>query len=145
MTVRQGYLYVFGLTWIAGFYASLLLLTLVRPGRTERLVFRSRLLTTFGTLAYAVYLSHNSINALLHMAILGGPPRIRGWASAGVTLLSLITVMSLAAVSWKFLERPLIRRAHSRYQYAAATQPPSIDVPGAGMPAERSAAGAGGG
>jgi peptidoglycan/LPS O-acetylase OafA/YrhL len=121
-TLRQRYVYTFGLTWIAAFYASLLLLAVVNPGKVETFVFRSRMLTKLGTVAYAVYLLHQGINALFHLAAFGGEPKIVGLSSLGVTLLSLGTVLLLAAISWKLLEKPLIRHAHLTYQYASATE-----------------------
>jgi peptidoglycan/LPS O-acetylase OafA/YrhL len=107
-----------GLTWIAAFYTSLLLLTLVNPGRIVKFIFGSQLLRKLGTVAYAVYLFHQGINGLFHLAFFGGTPRIVGLSSLGVTLLSLVTVLLLAAISWQVLEKPLIRYAHSAYQYA---------------------------
>ena len=121
-TLRQRYVYTFGLTWIAAFYASLLLLAVVNPGKVETFIFRSRMLTKLGTVAYAVYLLHQGINALFHLAAFGGEPKIVGLSSLGVTLLSLGTVLLLAAISWKLLEKPLIRHAHLTYQYASATE-----------------------
>src|SRR5262249_9756097 len=58
LTVQRRYIYVFGITWIAAFYASLLLLVVVDPGRLEIIVFRSELLRGLGTVAYGVYLFH---------------------------------------------------------------------------------------
>lgn len=114
---NQRFLYTGGLTWIAAFYASLLLLTVVNPGRIETACFRSRILMNLGTIAYAVYIFHQGINALFHFAILGRVPGIGSWPSLSVTLLSLITVILLAALSWRLFEKPLIRRAHAAYRY----------------------------
>jgi peptidoglycan/LPS O-acetylase OafA/YrhL len=113
----QRHLYTLGLTWIAIFYTLLLLLTLVNPGRFETICFRSQVLMKLGTVAYAVYIFHQGINDLLHFVFFGRMPRIGDWSSLSVTLLSLITVMLLAALSWRLLEKPLIRRAHALYRY----------------------------
>jgi peptidoglycan/LPS O-acetylase OafA/YrhL len=122
LTLRQRYLYGIGLTWIAAFYASMFLLTVINPGKIELFIFRSQLLRKLGTVAYAVYLFHQGINSLFHMAIFGAEPKIVGLSSLGVTVLSLVTVFALSAISWKLLEKPLIRHAHSTYQYATATE-----------------------
>jgi peptidoglycan/LPS O-acetylase OafA/YrhL len=113
----QKYLYIVGLTWIGAFYASLLLLTLVNPGRIGTSLFRSQVLIKLGTVAYAVYIFHQGINALFHFAIFGRGPSINSWSSLSVTVLSLITVILLAALSWKTFEKPLIRHAHAAYRY----------------------------
>jgi peptidoglycan/LPS O-acetylase OafA/YrhL len=113
----QNFLYVFGLSWIAAFYASLLLLTVVNPGRMEITCFRSRILMALGTVAYAVYILHQGVNALFHFAILGRVPGNSTWSAISVTFLSLTAVMLLSALSWRLLEKPLIRRAQVCYRY----------------------------
>ena len=122
LTLRQRYVYTVGLTWIAAFYASILLLTVVNPGRIETLIFRSQMLTKLGTVAYAVYLLHPGVNALFHLAAFGSVPKIVGLSSLGITLVSLVTVLLLSAISWQVLEKPLIRHARSTYQYTTATE-----------------------
>lgn len=110
--------YVFGLSWVAAFYATLLTLTVVNPGRIETSIFRHVLLGKLGTIAYAVYIFHEGTNRLLHFAVFGTEPNIKDWQSLAITLLSVVIVMVLAAVSWRFMEKPLIRSAHTKYLYA---------------------------
>jgi peptidoglycan/LPS O-acetylase OafA/YrhL len=76
----------------------------------------SQVLVKLGTVADAVYIFHQGINALLHFAILGGRSNVSDWSSLSVTLLSLITVMLLAALSWRLLEIAAIRHAHAVYR-----------------------------
>ena len=111
------HLYPFGLTWVAAFYTSLLLLTVVNPGPLETTSFRSQTLVKLGTVAYAVYIFHQGINALMRFAFFGERSNVSNWTSLSVTLLSLITVMLLAALSWRLLEKPLIQRSHIVYRY----------------------------
>ena len=106
-----------GFSLLAGMYASLLVLVVVNPGRIERSIFRWAPLRTLGTLAYAVYMFHAGVSFLLHGSILGREPRLDDWPSVFVTLLSLLTVLLLAGISWRMMEQPLIRRAHSKYRY----------------------------
>jgi peptidoglycan/LPS O-acetylase OafA/YrhL len=119
---------VWGLTLIAGFCASLLVLVLVEPGRIEGAFFRFYPLARLGTVAYAVYLFHQGTNGLVHFAILGREPSVADWPSRVVTLVALAIVLLLAAMSWRLLEEPLIRRAHSRYRYGP--HPPALPIPG---------------
>jgi peptidoglycan/LPS O-acetylase OafA/YrhL len=113
----QRFTYVFGLTWIAAFYAVLLLLTVVHPGRILEGCFRSRLLMRLGTVAYAVYIFHVGINALVLAAVFRQIPSVRHWSSMPATLLSFLISISLAILSWRVLEKPLIRHAHAAYRY----------------------------
>lgn len=109
-----------GYSWLAAFYALLLLLVVVNPGRIEKLCFGNFVLVRLGTIAYALYIFHPGVNILYHWAILGRRPIVDGWPSLCVTLLSLMTVIVLSELSWRVLEQPLIRRARCRYRYAAA-------------------------
>jgi peptidoglycan/LPS O-acetylase OafA/YrhL len=113
----QRFLYVFGLTWIAAFYALLFLLTLLNPEGIETRCLRTPLLLKFGAVSYAVYLFHVGINEFFHFAILGRLPGFSDSSSLLVTLLSVVTIMSLAELSWRFLEKPLMRHAHAIYRY----------------------------
>jgi len=124
LSLREQYLYVFGLTWIAAFYATLFLLIVADPGRIEKAIFGSQLLKRLGTVSYSVYLFHEGINGIFHQVVFGREPRIVGLSSLGLTLLSLAVVLLLSAISWQLLEKPLIRHAHSTYKYAAAVETP---------------------
>lgn len=106
-----------GYSWMAAFYLSLMVLVVVAPGRLERVVFRNPVFVKLGTVAYAVYLLHSGILGLYHYLFFRDYPTISGWPTLGVTALSLGTVLLLSAISWRVLEKPLIRRAHSTYRY----------------------------
>ena len=105
-----------GLTFIALFYALLLAVVLVNPRRIAA-AFRNRILVGLGALAYGIYIFHQGLNRLFHLFFFGQTPRIDGWFSLAVTLLALGAVTALAALSWRILEAPLIRSAHTRYRY----------------------------
>jgi peptidoglycan/LPS O-acetylase OafA/YrhL len=113
----QRFVYTAGITWIAAFYASLLLVVVVNPGWIETAFFRSGTLVKLGTMSYAIYIFHQGINALFHFAIFGRTPMIADWPSLFVTLVSLITVLLLSELSWRLIEKPLIRHANQTYRY----------------------------
>jgi peptidoglycan/LPS O-acetylase OafA/YrhL len=109
-------LYNIGLTGIDAFYAALLLLAVVNPGRIES-GFRNQILVKIGTVSYAIYIFHLGINELVHFAVFRREARIVDWPSLFVTLASFAVVILLSALSWGLLEKPLIRRAHSVCRY----------------------------
>jgi peptidoglycan/LPS O-acetylase OafA/YrhL len=111
-----------GYTWMAAFYASLLLLVVANPGRVERRIFRSFALTRLGTVAYALYLFHTGILRLCHYMFFRAVPSIQNLSTLCVTLLALGVVMLCAELSWLVLEKPLIKHARSRFQYAMGRQ-----------------------
>jgi peptidoglycan/LPS O-acetylase OafA/YrhL len=110
----------FGYSLIAAFYAALVLLVIVNPGRVEKLVFGWSPLVKLGIVAYAVYVFHQGVNFLWHGAVFGKIPSVNDWPAILLTLISLATVLLLAEISWRVMERPLIQHAHSRYRYSTA-------------------------
>jgi len=107
-----------GFSVLGMFYSVLLLLMIVNPGRSERLVFQFKPLRRLGTISYAVYLLHAGISYLLHGAILKGSPNIDNWRSMLVTLLATGVVLGAASLSWSCFEHPLIKWAHTRFRYS---------------------------
>jgi peptidoglycan/LPS O-acetylase OafA/YrhL len=107
----------FGLSLIALFYACFLLIVVTAPDSALAGIMRNRLLRHFGLIAYGMFLIHFAANDLLHGLIRGTVPgRIEDFGSIGVTLLAFFVTWLLAWLSWKFLEKPIIRRGHS-FQY----------------------------
>lgn len=109
-----------GYSWIGSFYASLMLLVLVDPGRIEQFIFRNSLLVGLGGYSYAIYVFHYGIFGLCHYAILRQVPSVHNWRTFWVTNLALVITLVCAAISWRFMEHPLIRRASSKYRYITA-------------------------
>jgi peptidoglycan/LPS O-acetylase OafA/YrhL len=107
-----------GFSLLGAFYASLVLLAVVNPGRIGKVIFGWRPLVSLGVVAYSVYLFHEGINFLIHGKVLGSIPTFDDWRSIFLTLVSLVTVLLLAAVTWRAMERPLIERAHAKYRYS---------------------------
>jgi peptidoglycan/LPS O-acetylase OafA/YrhL len=113
-----------GYSWLAAFYASLLLLAIVNPGRIVRSVLGAAPLVWLGAYAYCVYLIHGGVNGFLHYAIRAEPRQVHDVVSLGITCLSLVTVLILAAISWRWLERPLIQVSHAKYKYESGGRRP---------------------
>jgi peptidoglycan/LPS O-acetylase OafA/YrhL len=107
---------LFGLEYslLAFLYALLLLSTLVSPTLTA--IFSFRPLRALGTVAYGLYLFHGLVSFVLFSVL----DRI-GLAGSQIADFSawLLTVplsIGLAALSWKYFEKPLVKRGH-RYLY----------------------------
>jgi peptidoglycan/LPS O-acetylase OafA/YrhL len=120
MLKYQRYVAIAGYTWLDAFYALLLLLAIVNPGRIVKTCFRSWLLVKLGMVSYAVYIFHEGINALFQYVIVGSQMHINHSLTLSVTFLSLAAVLLLAAASWRFMERPILRYAHAAFQYVPA-------------------------
>jgi peptidoglycan/LPS O-acetylase OafA/YrhL len=105
-----------GYSSLAASYVSLILFALSYPDSWVALGARIKALRGLGTISYCVYIIHYPVLAGLHKLLLHGRPRIDSVPGASVTALALATTFALAALSWRFFEKPLVRRGH-RYTY----------------------------
>jgi peptidoglycan/LPS O-acetylase OafA/YrhL len=105
-----------GYTWIALFYLSILLIGVISPGTPVGAVLRNPALQQFGTLAYFIYMFHQAANGIVHIMLFGREPKIDSWASALATVMSLAALFLAAKLSWRYMEKPLIKRGHT-YKY----------------------------
>lgn len=105
---------LFGFTWIALFYLSLLLYGVLRPRTRVAVILRHPILLQFGKLSYFIYLFHQPFNGLCHALLRGAEPAISGWTGLGATTLALALTLATARLSWTHLEQPLIAVGHRR-------------------------------
>jgi peptidoglycan/LPS O-acetylase OafA/YrhL len=115
-------MFTVGYTWIGLFYANLLILTIIKPGNVEKLIFRSKLLVWMGTVSYGIYIFHEGIRGLIFYLLLQRPAQIDNWSSLGSTALAAGTTFLLAEISWRFFERPIVQRGRTRYTYGKGPQ-----------------------
>jgi peptidoglycan/LPS O-acetylase OafA/YrhL len=109
-----------GYSWFGLFYSSLILLLVVHPGAIARGVFRNSVLVTLGKYSYAIYIFHYGIFGLCNFFVFHRVPTVQDASSLMVTLLALALTMGCAALSWRFLEKPLIARGGRRFHYDRA-------------------------
>jgi peptidoglycan/LPS O-acetylase OafA/YrhL len=114
VTVALGY------TWLATLYTCLLMVVLSQPRSWVAAVSRWSILRALGTISYCVYVIHLTFNQLAHQLLLHGPPEIYDARGIGVTLLALALTLAVASFSWKYFEKPLIRKGHA-YTYGQET------------------------
>lgn len=94
---------------LACFYAAVLLIAITRDDRFVRVVFSNPLLRKLGLIAYATYLLHFiCIDFFSHLS---GQQSALGFVGAPV--LGIMVAIALAAISWRSLEKPLVRRGHA--------------------------------
>jgi peptidoglycan/LPS O-acetylase OafA/YrhL len=101
-----------GYTWLASFYACLLLVLVTARNGMIVGVMRLSLLRNLGIIAYGVYLIHTVINVLAH-GIMGKEPIIKNLSDGLMTFAALIATLFLARFSWRVLEKPIINWGHS--------------------------------
>ena len=109
-----------GFTWLALFYAAILLLALVRrEGPIARLA-RMRWLRELGRVSYCVYIIHLAVDVICHSLLRHASPSTTDWRGAAVTVFAAFMTIAIAAISWRIFEGPLVRLGHS-FQYQPAT------------------------
>jgi peptidoglycan/LPS O-acetylase OafA/YrhL len=94
--------------WFAILYGVFLTFIVVFPESGLTALMRQRFLVWLGVHSYFIYLSHQGVCGLLHGAIFSGEPRIGSPSQVIVTSLSLIVVLFLARVSYRYFESPFL-------------------------------------
>lgn len=102
-----------GYSWFALLYACLLLMALSQTNTWLAATLRSKSLRWLGTISYCVYIIHLTVLLLTHQLILHRGPEFYSLPGAAVTALAAILTLALAALSWRYFEKPLIRRGHT--------------------------------
>jgi peptidoglycan/LPS O-acetylase OafA/YrhL len=105
-----------GYSWLALFYSALLVLLLSQTETWPAAIMRWKPLAWLGTISYCVYILHDAFNFLSHRLVLHSTPRIYDAPGIAVTLFAFTATIAVATLSWRFFEKPLIRRGHS-YSY----------------------------
>ncbi|MEQ1353433.1 MAG: acyltransferase [Candidatus Acidiferrum sp.] len=105
-----------GYAWLAIFYSALLLAAVANTGGWFAAAMRLRMLGWLGGISYCVYLLHDAFNFFAHRIFLHSVPELYNFRQVAVSVFALLVTLGVAALSWRFFERPLIRRGH-RYFY----------------------------
>lgn len=102
-----------GYTWLAAFFAVILLLVLVRREGSLARLARMRWLRELGRVSYCAYIIHLVVNVIFHSFLRHAPPATSDLRGATVTILAAFATYAIAWVSWKVLEGPLLKVGHS--------------------------------
>jgi peptidoglycan/LPS O-acetylase OafA/YrhL len=105
-----------GYTVLAVYFAAILLLVLTGPETLLSAALSWRPLAAIGISSYFIYLFHRPIWYVLHWMFFKSAPAHFTLQSGAVTCLALMTTLLAAAISWRWLETPLLRVAR-RFPY----------------------------
>jgi len=107
---------IFGLEYsLLALLYFLLLLSVLTNGKFEA-VFSLRVLRYLGTIAYGLYLLHPAFLFGIRALAVRFHPEQSGWVTLAVSMIGIALAAATAAISWEYLEKPLIKRGH-RYEY----------------------------
>jgi peptidoglycan/LPS O-acetylase OafA/YrhL len=107
---------LWGHTYLALFYGSLLFMTLQNAGMSRLAFLRSKPAEFFARISYALYLVHTSV--LLALSIVSGVSRdVSTWSGRALALSAFCVSLGICWLSFEVYERRLIRFAHRRFVY----------------------------
>lgn len=106
------HLATWGYSVIALFFGGVLTLAVVHSSGWLGWALRRRYLMATGTVAYGLYLFHQPVLGLTHLALRGETPALVDSHALGTTLLASVILVALCRASWVWFERPLIRIGH---------------------------------
>lgn len=112
--LRMEHAFFLSYTSFAIFYGSLLVFALTRAESLTARLLGTRPMRQLGNMSYSTYLIHP---ILLHGAfyLVGRQsPVLRTWPDLGVVLLALSATLTLSALSFRYIERPILAIGHRR-------------------------------
>ena len=101
-----------GYTWIALFYALILILVLSRPVGLITKIMRLRWLREIGLVSYCLYLIHTAVLFGWYELAVAVAPHAPHWLLVPLNAVPALIAYGIARLSWTFLESPLLRRGH---------------------------------
>lgn len=106
-----------GFTWLAVFYACLLLCAVLYGDSWLAKGLRWRWLGWLGSIAYGVYLVHDIVRTALLGRLRSGEGLIHSWNDGLLTLVALGVTLLVCRASWIYFEQPLVKKGHrARYE-----------------------------
>ncbi len=121
-TIRSPLMQSLGYTWLALFYAGVLLYSVTRPDSLVSRVLRIKWLGWLGSIAYGTYLLHQFIQGILFGYFRGHYPETKDGPTCLTTLAALALTLVIARLSWRYFESPLIRFGHrTSYTFAGSS------------------------
>jgi peptidoglycan/LPS O-acetylase OafA/YrhL len=101
-----------GYTWIAIFYALVMILAMTRSAGPIAVIARTRWLAEIGRVSYCLYLIHDEVRFGWQLLIAHIFPHVAAWELVAANGLAAVIAYLIARLSWAYFENPLLRRGH---------------------------------
>ena len=106
-------LYGLELSVLAFFYSAVLLAAVTRQDQFVGTILCNSLLMRLGGIAYGTYLLHHLCIDFFHFLVVALIRPAPAAAFIGAQMLGVALAITLAIVSWRYFEKPLVRRGHA--------------------------------
>jgi len=107
---------VWGYSCLDAFFSGLLILALMVPDGIWAGICRWPFLIEIGGISYCMYIIHSAVNDICHFGFSSPMNGISTFSSLAATVVAAGLTWSVAKLSWRYLESPMIRLGH-RYRY----------------------------
>ncbi|HEY0701340.1 MAG TPA: acyltransferase [Candidatus Acidoferrales bacterium] len=111
-------MYSWGYSVVDVLFATLLAIALMMPHGSWAKICRIRSLAGLGKVSFCLYVIHEAVNLACHQLVLRSVPQFNSWTTAFVTVVAAVLSYSLATLSWKFFEYPILQRGQARLNNA---------------------------
>lgn len=101
-----------GYTWIAVFYALVMILVLARSAGPSAVIARTHWLGEIGRVSYCLYLIHDAVRFGGGLLIKKVSPHAASWEFVAGNAVAAVISYLIARLSWTYFEHPLLRRGH---------------------------------
>jgi peptidoglycan/LPS O-acetylase OafA/YrhL len=105
-----------GYTWIAIFYALVVLLALAKPSGWLACFARMAWLRELGKVSYCMYLIQMAVGMFCQAFLIGILRRVTSWQFIALNCGAVFLTYAIARLSWAYFENPLLQRGH-KYKY----------------------------
>ena len=103
--------------WLAGLFTLIILVAYLEAHAGLVWLLKRPVLVWLGRRSYGIYLLHLPVQGLLYGAVRSRAPYLVNLSDLAVTGASLLATLTLAAVSFRYFESPILKFAHS-FPYA---------------------------
>jgi peptidoglycan/LPS O-acetylase OafA/YrhL len=112
-------------SFLALFYALILVIAIVFPSHWLSQIFQSKSLRSIGRISYGIYLLHMGFTGAAYILIVKHSPLILTARDAIVSLGAILGAIGAAYISYEFMERRLIAFGQ-RYKYMKTAGPANL-------------------
>jgi peptidoglycan/LPS O-acetylase OafA/YrhL len=107
---------VWGHSYLVALYGSTVFMVLDRKGAPQLAFLRSRAAAFLARISYALYLTHGYVLILVFLAAKSSAT-VATWQGAALTILAFAISIAICVASYRFIEGPLIRMAHRKFNF----------------------------